>query len=818
MKHCLWIWAVLLVGCQRQPVVPPPEEWVAPADETLDGWVRVKFRDALPDVTTRGGVVETGLPDLDRLMRECGATRVERVFSDGGKFRERRRRAGLHLWYDLYVGESPLDTRARSELLAHPVVEFVEEIPRYRQQGHAVHVPRGTRSDHHPEYPFDDPELARQHHYQNLGLLPGFLPGADINLFPAWSLAQGHPDVIVAVVDGGIDALHPDLAANMWVNEAERDGLPGVDDDNNGYIDDLHGWRFDYFTATDSLWGSGEIIPMDHGTHCAGTIAAVNNNGVGGCGVAGGNGTGNGVRLMSCQTFVPDSAGDPYADSFSTRKADEAWLYAAENGAVIASCSFSSASLSSSYEAAILYFIANAGAAPDGSRGGPMQGGLVICAAGNDGSETERYPAAYEPCIAVAYIMPNLVLSASSNYGRWIDVVAPGGSSLVDFGQEREGAVFSTIPTGSPNGIAPGYGYKSGSSMAAPHAAGVAALIVDKFGRGDAALTADMVKSRLLQATRSIDGYNTPKYHGKVGAGLLDAFLALKSDEGIPPATPSAPHAAWRTNSVDLYWIVTDDQHHLPVHAYQLFWSRSPLDDLDPLNPGEGVSSITLEHGLATGDTLFYTIDDILERSPFHVVLFAVDEYGNRSLPVAIEGMTLNNSAPARRDDVAFQLYFERRQERVIRLDDYFFDPDGDSLVYSATSTDTDLLVLSLLADRLALHPLSNGSCRVLLEAIDESGARARGELMIMIRETDREVEFYPNPVTDLLYIRMGKEIDESKRVLLYNSIGTKVLDDSVAVRPFTPGVVDFSPFSSGTYIIVLKHDGKEIKQSIVKY
>jgi subtilisin family serine protease len=800
--------------------IPPTGERLATA-ETLAGWVRVKLRDTLPYVTTRGGGVETGIPDLDRLMQEWGATGIERVFSDGGKFRERRRGAGLHLWYDFYLGTSSPVTRALAGLAALPIVERVETIPLYRQQNSISPGPHQpiTRNNDVPGYPFNDPDLQRQHHYQNFGALPHFLPGADINLFPAWEVTRGTPDVIVAVIDGGIDVHHPDLAANIWTNEAEQNGTEGVDDDGNGYIDDVHGWRFDYFNTPDTLWGSGEILPMDHATHCAGIIAAVNNNGIGGCGIAGGSGQGDGIRLMSCQTFVPDSTGDPYADSFSTRKADEAWVYAADNGAVIASCSFSSASLPAAYQAAIDYFITHAGTALDGSPNGPMQGGIVICAAGNEGNEIQRYPAAYEPCVAVAYIMPDFVVSPSSNYGSWISLVAPGGSDLPRFGPNREGAIYSTIAVGSPNGTSDGYGYKSGSSMAVPHVTGVAALVVSKFGSARPGFTADMLKTRLLQATRSIKNYNATKYHNKTGTGLLDALLALKSDEGIPPDAPSPLRVAWHTNSVDLWWIVTKDQNRLPVANYRLFWGQSPLPDLDPANPDAGISDVTLKNNLALGDTLFYTIDNIPERTQHHVALVAVDEYGNYSAPITFSGRTLNNTAPVRRDEMEFHFYFEQRRDLTIDLDDYFFDPDGDTLSYTAVSTDTRRLPVTLVDGHLlTLHPVTNGLCRVLLTATDELKAQAHGECVIMIRETALDAEFYPNPVTDLLHVRMGKEVSGPKIVRLYNAVGAKLLETSLIIRPFAPGTLDLSSFGSGAYIIVLEHNHKEIKQTLVKY
>ena len=128
--------------------------------------------------------------------------------------------------------------------------------------------------------------------------------GADCNVKPVWEkYTAGKSNVIVAIVDGGIDITHEDLVDNLYINEKEKNGQPNVDDDGNGFVDDVYGYNF---VTADGVVG-GKIEPDDdgHGTHVAGTVGARNNNGKGVAGVAGGDGTaGSGVRLMSCQTFA----------------------------------------------------------------------------------------------------------------------------------------------------------------------------------------------------------------------------------------------------------------------------------------------------------------------------------------------------------------------------------------------------------------------------------------------------------------------------------------------------------------------------------
>jgi serine protease len=144
-------------------------------------------------------------------------------------------------------------------------------------------------------FPFNDPFFSKQWHLYNDGSLSNeFIAGADINVTDVWKYyTTGSNRVVVAIVDTGVDISHPDLVNNLWVNEAELNGIEGVDDDGNGIVDDIYGANFINYTGT--------IRVEEHGTHVSGIVAATNNNGMGVCGVAGGNGSEEGVRLMICQ-------------------------------------------------------------------------------------------------------------------------------------------------------------------------------------------------------------------------------------------------------------------------------------------------------------------------------------------------------------------------------------------------------------------------------------------------------------------------------------------------------------------------------------
>ena len=417
-------------------------------------------------------------------------------YAPNQEIEERHRKAGLHLWYlveapvEKFEGKKGIKHVSDTKLIEMPDVPIIPvESP--------VITSKSTRS-----VSMNDPLYEKQWHYYDS------CPGS-IRLEKAWEIEQGKRNVIIAVMDGWIDYTHPDLAPNMWVNEIEANGKPGVDDDDNGYVDDIHGINV-----------TGSEYFHNHGTHVAGTIAAVNNNGIGVCGIAGGNGEDTGVRLMSVGYGFLNNA---------PKESDTArgYIYAADDGAVISSNSWSRASQSLVIREAIMYFMENAGQYEQS----PMKGGLVVFAAGNENKETPEYPFGdselpKENLITVASVASTGMRSTFSNYGCWVDISAPGGEFV-----NKQMGVYSTLPNNK-------YGFNIGTSMACPHVSGVAALVVSKFA--SPSLTPVEVKRRILRSSAVVDKYQAGyPYMNKLGAGILDAYAALSDDMGIAPDCPT---------------------------------------------------------------------------------------------------------------------------------------------------------------------------------------------------------------------------------------------------------------------------------------
>lgn len=312
----------------------------------------------------------------------------------------------------------------------------------------------------------------------------------DVNAEKAWDLSIGSRDIVVAVIDTGVDYTHPDLAPNAWVNEAEMKGKSGVDDDGNGYIDDIHGYDFANNDG-DSMDDHG------HGSHCSGTIGGSGNDGRG---VVGVNWQ---VRIAGVKFLTKEGSG-------TLANAVKSIDYATKIGANIMSNSWGGGGFSQ----VLMDAIVRARAA----------GILFTAAAGNESNNNDRrpsYPASYDVdnIISVAAINNRGALAPFSSYGlKSVHIAAPGVN------------VLSTVPGGQDT--------YSGTSMATPHVSGVAALLMAYAPT----LKYNEIKERLLKTARPLSSLK-----GKVATGgMVDAYYALSNT--MPPADANDP-SSW-TNKI----------------------------------------------------------------------------------------------------------------------------------------------------------------------------------------------------------------------------------------------------------------------------
>lgn len=467
-------------------------------------------------------------------------TSMEPALTSKPKNEKLARELGLHRWFVITFDSSIRLENAAENIAKRPQVCAVQYNAIAKQTaGYEVIPAEAVQTKASAESGtavFNDYYLSSQWNLINTGELSYLArEGADIAVKDAWELTAGDPEIIVAVMDGPVKYDHPDLAANMWVNTKEKNGTPGVDDDGNGYVDDIYGYNFANNQGDMNLDGYGEI---GHGTHVAGILGAVNNNGIGVSSVAGGSGNGDGIRMMSCQLF----AGDVGAND---RTVGNAFIYAADMGASIAQCSYG-------YEGGVYtsdnqyvnfwpfeykgiqYFIneQNANCEAVGQN-------VAIFAAGNEMSSYSSYPGALPFCVSVTALGPDGLPALYTNYGLGCNIAAPGGESQGDY--EVADMILST-------GFLSGeYVYMSGSSMACPHVSGIAALGMSYAKKIGKKFTGDEFKALLFSSVNDIDQFLTSgskgngaiqidltKYRKRMGTGSIDTWKFLMNIEGTP--------------------------------------------------------------------------------------------------------------------------------------------------------------------------------------------------------------------------------------------------------------------------------------------
>ena len=494
MKRSVFMLLALavLASCAKEPLetgkAGGEKKQEGEISSTVPGVALVQFSDEM---------IATRSMELNQAMDELGITSMKRLFPYAGEYEPRTRAEGLHRCYMIKYSKNMSSTRAEAQFDAIPGVEHVEGMPQIELQG-----------------TFNDPYFPQQ-----WGLSNSSHPAYDVNVEPVWKyFTTGSPQVVVSVVDGGIDLNHADLKENLY---------------------DKH------YDAIKDTMANSEIIVSNHATHVAGIISAVNNNGTGICGIAGGDfqhGQG-GVRLMSCQIFKGGLNGSSAA----------AIKWGADHGAVISQNSWQytydadkDGKLSESErqnalkgkinffdKLAVDYFIKYAGCDNLGEQlaDSPMKGGVVIFAAGNDGLENGA-PANYDKVIAVGAITSDGSRASYSNYGDFVDLCAPGSVIYSSIGGSR-------------------YSNMNGTSMACPHVSGVAALLVSHFG--GQGFTAGMLKEKLLQ------GADYEAVAGKQIGSLVDAYGAFMYGSTAVPSAVTDPKASVKANESTLSWTATAD-------------------------------------------------------------------------------------------------------------------------------------------------------------------------------------------------------------------------------------------------------------------
>lgn len=545
------------------------------AGEIVPGSLLVKL-----DEGTAGKIIDGGFKEIsEELLDGVQAISFKPAIPVTPKNVEVARKYGLHQWFTI-----EFDTQVKPETVAAKVakssmvrsVQYNRFIQPVRTGEVQPFVPQPqTRAEGDSGFPFNDPFTAHQWNLYNDGSVKGSVAGADVGVKDAWRLTGGDPSVVVAVFDCAVAYRHEDLADAVWKNQAEMDGESGVDDDGNGFIDDKYGFNFVNCFAIDNDYVNGKLEgnaqtavkgqPLNsnkgtgHGTHVAGIIGATNGNGKGVSSIAGGTGNGDGVRLMTCQIYE----GSSYCvDS----QAAAAFIYAADNGACIAQCSYGHYNIITSdsdyingngevdgsplENAALRYFLD-----PANSNHESLEGNIAVFASGNHSNPYSAYPGALPYVLSVTAFGNNYLPGGYTNYGPGCKIAAPGG----EYGNikgDYSGMILSTgvsaAATQSPGvetekGENRNYVYMQGTSMACPHVSGVVALGLSYALKLGKTYDYDEFLGMIYSSVNDLEyfmetsirysygiEFDMSPMRGGMGTGSIDAWRLLMQIEGTP--------------------------------------------------------------------------------------------------------------------------------------------------------------------------------------------------------------------------------------------------------------------------------------------
>ena len=749
-------------GCSTYEPVPVPED--LPESEIQDlnpfipGVLTIQFDEEttleIEKALAENEPIATKAPRLGGALEGMGIKSLRRVFPDAGEFEPRTRREGLHRFYYVEFADAVPATKAAEGLTEVPGVISV-----------TPQLPIRPRT-------FNDPYFSSQWHFLNTRY-----KGSDINVQKVWDeFTVGRSDVIVSVVDEGVFMQHEDLAGNL---------IPCLPDGTGSF-------NFNNNTPT--------VVPTQgHGTHVAGVIAAVSNNGIGVAGVAGGDAEAGiaGVKVMSCQIF------DLYGNQPDTYQAIK---HGADHGAVILQCSWGfSPDLNGDgfttqdeidlyrsytikdlpeYKAAIDYFIKYAGCDNDGNQlpDSPMKGGVAIFAAGNDNFDYDPL-VSYEPIIAVGAFGATGNKASYSNYGDWIDVAAPGGDAKL--------GIYSTLLNNSYGGAD-----WQGTSMACPHVSGVAALLVSYFG--GPGFTAEECRTRIIRGAVP-NFFSGTRYIGR----KLDAYGAFTFDLNTPIQEPV------------LAWAGT-----LPDEIGYNERVEIPFTVEDPQGQFVSLSLLPQRSGIS-----------LQEEDGKHWVLIDAAELGSGNYTISITATNedkasarlthsfsvLKNRAPEIGEEKPTTLVLDGPgASTVLPLASWFTDADGDALAFSATQAG-EIAELAVDEDgNLTVKALKVGITALTIQASDGELA---SEFTLPLAVRNPSVPVYAGPTTTNSKLTLHIDADQPVTVSvdIYSTTGSKVLSKELEGDIFHPLVIPVHALAPGIYTAKVSYPGTKHETRFVK-
>lgn len=467
----------------------------------------------------------------------------------------------------------------------------------------------------------NDPLYANLWGLKNTGTIfgsPGsFLPGFDIDAEEAWNITTGSRDVVVGIVDGGIDRNHNDLQPNMWVNSAEIPGN-GQDDDGNGAIDDING--FDFFHNQGSFFDAGDLESESHATHVAGIVGAVGNNGAG---VAGVNWQ---VSLMSLKVFGRSNE-SPFPSS--VRMLVRAYTYAK----VMRDLWASSGGTKGANIRVLNNSLGGYGRSQtefDAVRALNDSGVLFVAAAGNDTRNNDVfpvYPAGYES--------PNVIsVAASTQFSDGLASFTNVGARTVTMSAPGQ-TIQSTTAFGN-------YEVFNGTSMAAPYVTGAAALICAAHPN----ITVNKLRAALIYNGDRVSSHDYKTLTGRRLNAFKSLNAAAENDVTAPAPITDFRIIAREGRRITLGWTATGDDGNLgTVSLYDIRFSASDLSPPSQFEAATGISPLAIPFPSAAG-----TLESAVVEVPFghtsgQIGLRATDNLGNTT-PIATVSVSLDQNVP----------------------------------------------------------------------------------------------------------------------------------------------------------------------------